>query len=83
MSTLEVPILSSEWTLITTAFSGSLENQSNETALFRSSDTKPVPSVIKGHSLREFTLMSFSRTTNQPIYARTMREPGLIILTED
>lgn len=83
MSTRSVELSKSDWTLVTTALSGCMENQSGETAIYRSADTKPSADIETGHLIFNFALKGFNRDSPQPIYARTFQNDGLFIVTED
>lgn len=83
MSTRSVTLSKSDWMQVTTALSGCIENQSGETAIYRSAATKPAANEETGHLIRNEALIGFARDTTEPIFARTFQNNGLFIVTED
>lgn len=82
MTTKRVEI-GQDWTLISGAAAGYMENQTSSLVLYQVQDASPDPEVNWGHILKRDNSIGWSRAVAKPIYAKTHNgQPGYLIVSE-
>lgn len=81
-NTTDVPINPDSWTLLASgAVDGFITNEGELNLIFRENTTDPTESVDRGHTLAPKASINFSLEASQNLYARSIREVGLVVVT--
>ncbi|MGD8172144.1 hypothetical protein ACQEXU_10820 [Vibrio sp. TRT 21S02] len=81
MST-RIEINPDDWTLISNAAAGFMENEGGSVAKYRVEDAKPSAQEKWGHNLKREKGIGWSRAVAKPIYARSVTAKTHLIVTE-
>ena len=83
MATTPIELRADAWVLVSSAGSGTMENQTNQIVLYRTDASLPDPSVTVGHKLMHGQRESWSFDPAQNIYGRLVQSgSGVLVVTE-
>ncbi|EJB8542945.1 hypothetical protein MW369_003433 [Vibrio parahaemolyticus] len=80
--TTRIEVNQNDWTLISSAAAGFMENEGGSIIKYRVEDTKPDALEKWGHSLKREKGIGWSRAVAKPIYARSVTAKSNLIVTE-
>lgn len=76
MATITKTLSADAWTLVSSAVSGTMENQTGQLVIFRTAGTLPLPTEKVGLSLSREARESWSFAPAQNLYARLLAPAG-------
>lgn len=83
MATSTKTLSADAWTLVSSAVSGTMENQTSRLVFFRTGGTLPLPTETVGMTLRQDERESWSFEPAQNIYARLQAPAaGVLVVVE-
>lgn len=82
MATRSVSLIASDWTLVSSAFAGFMQNKSSNSVTHVAATAKPPASITDGHTLDISSGRGFFLNAGESLYARTLLQPGSLMLSE-
>ncbi|MGL5813499.1 MAG: hypothetical protein ACRCYW_09250 [Aeromonas sp.] len=76
MATSTKTLSADAWTLVSSAVSGTMENQTGQLVIYRAAAALPAPTEMVGLTLERDKSVSWSFNPAQNIYARALGQPG-------
>lgn len=76
MATSTKTLSTTAWVLVSSAVSGTMENQTGQRVIYRAAAALPAPTEMVGLTLERGKSVSWSFNPAQNIYARALGQPG-------